>query len=191
MRRELAERGVRFMEERILPQDTDFRPAVSRMRKRNVRCVGLLLFHPQAAHFLSQAKEQGLSFQFAIGINSLRNAGFFELGGDAVDGVYIANRQVDRSHASFEKLRGQYGQELPGALADAYDALTLAATAYVSCNAYSGAECVKKRLAGMRDVSTLSGRKSFDVNGDMTDRYELFRANWKNRTFALAEDEPG
>jgi branched-chain amino acid transport system substrate-binding protein len=192
LRPELEKRELRpVLIEEILLTEQDYRTLIGRLRQHDVRCVSLLAFHPEAAQFMRQAAEAQLKFGFVLGINSVKNAEFFALGGEAVQGMTITNRRIDRAHPLWRELTNAYGRDLPAALADAYDAYSLAEQALEACGGKADSECLRSKLSSVRDYHGLGGRKSVDEFGDMSDTYELLRANASRKVFEPLGSETG
>lgn len=87
--------GIKILNEYVYPLgEKDFRSILSNVKKDNPDIIRASGYYEEAARFLKQAREMGIKATF-IGDEGYDSPKFFELGGDATEGVVITTN-LDR-----------------------------------------------------------------------------------------------
>jgi branched-chain amino acid transport system substrate-binding protein len=87
--------GIKILNEYVYPLgEKDFRSILSNVKKDNPDIIRASGYYEEAARFLKQAREMGIKATF-VGDEGYDSPKFFELGGDAVEGVVITTN-LDR-----------------------------------------------------------------------------------------------
>jgi branched-chain amino acid transport system substrate-binding protein len=117
-----------------LPEDTDFRSALTNIRNSDADGIILISYAPDAALIAQQAKEAGIELPL-IGSGSLQTADFLNLGADAVEGAYVIGQFLPEDPRPLvqefvTKYREAYDNETPDLFAViAYDSINVIAEA--------------------------------------------------------------
>jgi len=121
------------LEEKYPLGETEFRPIIGKIIAANPDAVYMTGYYNEAANFVSQAKDEGLTAQI-IGQEGYDSPKFIELAGPASEGVIITtdlNRDSDRPMTKkfLEQYKAEYGEDADMVGASAFDAVQLLAYA--------------------------------------------------------------
>lgn len=161
------ERGVEIVAtEAYLPEEKDFRSALTNVRNSNPDGITLISYYTDAALLTQQIKALGLDVPI-VANGSNHSPKFVELGGAAVEGVYLSsNFSPDDPRPEvqqfLEKFRAKYSEESDYFAAHAYDTIKLIAAAIE----LGGAErtAIRDALGKVKDVpSVVYGTVTFDA----------------------------
>ena len=161
------ERGVEIVAtEAYLPEEKDFRSALTNVRNSNPDGITLISYYTDAALLTQQIKALGLDVPI-VANGSNHSPKFVELGGAAVEGVYLSsNFSPDDPRPEvqqyLEKFRAKYNEESDYFAAHAYDTIKLIAAAIE----LGGAErtAIRDALGKVKDVpSVVYGKVTFDT----------------------------
>lgn len=116
-----------------LPDETDFRSALTTVKNAGADGIVLISYQPDGALIAQQAREAGLTIPF-VGSASLQSPDFTDLGGDAVEGAFILGEFLTSDprpevQAFVEKFKATYDEEPDLFAALAYDTIYLIAEA--------------------------------------------------------------
>lgn len=152
--------------EQYLPEDTDFRSALTNVRNANPDGIILISYAPDAALIAQQAKEAGLDLPL-VGSGSIQTPDFLELGGDAIEGAYVLGEfLVSDPSPIVSEFVAKYHEKYEGEDPDlfsviAYDAIHIIAEA-IRLGGPTRAG-VLQGLGELKDVpSVLYGTVTFD-----------------------------
>lgn len=161
--------GKIIIEESFERRDTDFRTQLSRIKAKNPDVL-FLIGYAEMGQILKQAKELGLKSQI-VSFSSFEQPDIIEVAGDAAEGVYYTFQGFD-SESEEEvvknftaKYKQQYNEDPDIFAALSYDALKIYAEALKEGG--FNVEDVKRDLYGIKDFVGVTGKTSFDKNGDV------------------------
>lgn len=166
--RRLEEKGQKpVLMESCVPEASDLRPQIERIRKANPDAVLLLTHAPEAGYFLKQAKEAGFTVR-TYGGDALTDPAILEIAGPAAEGArYML--PAKGSGPIYEKYAKAYRETYnaePEALGlKAYSVAQVAAAALR--NAEAKGDALRSYLATMPDLDTAMGKVRFDQGGDI------------------------
>jgi branched-chain amino acid transport system substrate-binding protein len=162
----LVERGVEVVAtEAYLPDEKDFRTALTNIRNAHPDGIVFVSYYTDAALLAQQIRALGITVPI-VANGSNHSPKFLELGGTAVDGVYLSsNFSPDdprpEVQSYLQKFREKYGEESDYFAAHAYDTMKLIAAAIE----LGGPErtAIRDALGQLKDVpSVVYGTVSFN-----------------------------
>lgn len=163
----LIERGVEVVAvEAYLPDEKDFRTALTTIKNANPDGIVFVSYYTDAALLAQQIRALGINVPI-VANGSNHSPKFLELGGNAVEGVYLSsNFSPDdprpEVQAYLQKFREKYGEESDYFAAHAYDTMKLIAAAIELGGPDRAA--IRDALAQLRDVpSVIYGQVTFDA----------------------------
>lgn len=151
--------------EAYLPEEKDFRSALTRARDANPNSLVLISYQADGALIAQQVKQAGLDVPI-VGAGSLQSPDFLKLGGDAVEGVYIQGQFLPsdpRPHVKnvVDRYVAKYNETPDFFAIHAYDTMKLIAQAIELGGPTR--EGVLKGLYQLKDVpSVIYGKANFD-----------------------------
>lgn len=151
--------------EAYLPEEKDFRSALTRARDANPNGLVLISYQADGALIAQQVKQAGLDVPI-VGAGSLQSPDFLKLGGDAVEGVYIQGQFLPsdpRPHVKnvVDRYVAKYNETPDFFAIHAYDTMKLIAQAIELGGPTR--EGVLKGLYQLKDVpSVIYGKANFD-----------------------------
>lgn len=151
--------------EAYLPEEKDFRSALTRARDANPNGLVLISYQADGALIAQQVKQAGLDIPI-VGAGSLQSPDFLKLGGDAVEGVYIQGQFLPsdpRPHVKnvVDRYVAKYNETPDFFAIHAYDTMKLIAQAIELGGPTR--EGVLKGLYQLKDVpSVIYGKANFD-----------------------------
>lgn len=176
--------GSIVFSESYAPPETDFKPLLLKVKQSDAELVFLASYPTDGALILKQAKQLGIGKQFAGSVAIIGGKEFFELAGDAAEGLLVAS-SIPAQDTSFGK---RYEQLYPGespaqriTAARCYDALMVVAQTLEKCVS-AEAGCIKDELFKVHEYRGASGNFSFDPQGDITAEFAFFKI--RNQAFA-------
>lgn len=151
--------------EAYLPEEKDFRSALTRARDANPNGLVLISYQADGALIAQQVKQAGLDVPI-VGAGSLQSPDFLKLGGDAVEGVYIQGQFLPsdpRPHVKnvVDRYVAKYNETPDFFAIHAYDTMKLIAQAIELGGPTR--EGVLKGLYQLKDVpSVIYEKANFD-----------------------------
>jgi branched-chain amino acid transport system substrate-binding protein len=151
--------------EGYLPDEKDFRSTLVRIRDAKPDGLMLESYYADAALIMRQVKQAGLNLP-VVAASSVYSPKLFELGGDAVEGLYSSARYFPEDprpevHKFVEAFKAKYGKEPDAFNAYAYDTIIL--LAQVLRQFGIDRKAVHDGLAKVKDVSSvIYGKATFD-----------------------------
>jgi branched-chain amino acid transport system substrate-binding protein len=133
---------------------------------------------------LRQAKELGVESKF-VSISTFFDPQILEIAGDAAEGVMFSAPFFDPSAVSpeiseFVRLFKESYSDEPDILAGyGYDVVTIAAEALRSAKSFT-ADDIKSALYGIQDFPGVTGKTSFDENGDVNKELRMMQVKQAN-----------
>ncbi len=151
--------------EAYLPEEKDFRSAITRVREANPDGIVLLSYQADGALLVQQLQQAGLDLP-VVGASPLQSPDFLELGGDAAEGVYITAQFLPddpnpRVKTVVDKYVAKYNETPDFFAIHAYDTMKLIAEAIKLGGPTR--EGVHSALPQLKDVpSVIYGTANFD-----------------------------
>jgi branched-chain amino acid transport system substrate-binding protein len=162
----VAELGANIVStQAYLPEDRDFRSAITSVAAANPDAIILFSYAPDGALIAQQAREAGLSVPLIAG-GSLQNPDYITLGGEAVEGAFVVGQFLTSDprpeiQTFVENFRAKYDEDPDLFAAIAYDTMNLTAEAIRLGGATR--EGVREGLSQLEDVpSIIYGSVTFD-----------------------------
>lgn len=152
--------------EAYLPDEKDFRSAVTNVRNANPDGIVFISYYQDASLLAQQIRAQGISVPI-VANGSNYSPKFLELGGEAVEGIYVSsNFSPDDPRPEVQeylkKFKAKYNEDSDYFAAHAYDTMKLIAAAIDAGGATR--QGVKDGLAKVKDVpSVIYGKVSFNT----------------------------
>ncbi len=118
--------------EGFLPDEKDFRPTLVRIRDSNPDALVIISYYADCALIARQTRQQGLK-QPMVASSSVYSPKLIELGGDAVEGIYLQSSYSPADPRPevqnfIAKFRARYGRDPDAFNAYSYDAMVIAHT---------------------------------------------------------------
>lgn len=148
----------------------DFRTLLAKVKQKNPQCIFVVGYGRELGTLIKQAKELGVSSQFLSTVN-FYDAQSLESGGTGVEGVIFSSPVFDSKAVEPAVLefvaafRKRFGKEPDVWSAQGYDALLLVVEAMRTKGITS--DSVKEGLYAIKDFPGVSGKTTFDNNGDV------------------------
>ena len=161
--------GQIVIEETMLPEATDYRTQLTKIKNKNPEVIYLLTEARSAGIILKQAKELGIDAQW-FATRSIQKKEVISVAEEAAEGIiytYSFNPESDNPSIKYfvENYKTKYG-EIPDYVgAEAYEALRLIAKALNKCGVDT--ECMKRDLLETKDYQGVLGNLTFDEKGDV------------------------
>jgi branched-chain amino acid transport system substrate-binding protein len=168
--RETAKRlGAEIVaEESYSEGDIEFKAQLTEIKAENPDVIYVPGYYTECALIARQARELGLT-QPLLGGDGWDSPKTIEIGGKAVDGVYITNHySADDERPAVQKFiadyKAKYGGKTPDAMAVlGYDAMKMMADAIRRAGSTDGPK-IRDALAATRDFPGVSGNISIDAD---------------------------
>jgi len=164
--------GEVVAEEKYLPTDgKDFSSILTKIKNTNPDILFLGTMYTDAALISQQRVKAGLNVDI-IGTGSLYSDKLLELGGEAVEGLYLASSFFPEDSAPQVKnfvdaYKAKY-DEVPNMFAaQAYDAAGLIVEAIKAAGDNPSRQSVRDALLNIQDYPGVTGKTTFDENGDV------------------------
>ncbi len=156
--------------------DTDFKTQLSKIKAAKPQAIYLVTHPAEGALILKQAKELGIKLPI-IGTETLKDESFVKLASDSAEGIMMTFSRIDKTSDSYKKFEEEYKKyynEEPSAYSpEAYDAVnSLVKAIEISDGSSKG---IKNALYTIQNYQGASGTISFDENGDVEKKYNLFK----------------
>ncbi|MEW5692904.1 MAG: branched-chain amino acid ABC transporter substrate-binding protein [Candidatus Hydrogenedentota bacterium] len=150
--------------------DVDFRPIISKWLKIEADVICISGETPKGAIFIKQAREMGIKLPF-IGGDGIDSSELWKIAGDGADGVCVTSYfhyTDDRQEAQdfVRKYKDKYNDIPDVWAAQSYDAVYLLVEAIRNANSIDRG-LVRDSLAKIKDFPGVTGRTTFDENGDV------------------------
>ena len=155
--------------EAFAQDQTDFRAQLQRIQATSpLDFVYLASYEREGGAILRQAAELGISTRW-LASNAIEGPDFFRLAGKAADGVLLTVAKYDLLNPATmtfnEEYRQQYHRDSEMFAAHAYDGVRIIAK-LIGEVGYDG-DTIRSALYRLSDYPGVSGRTSFDKNGDV------------------------
>ena len=161
--------GVILAEESFRKGDTDFRTQLLKIKFKNPRVL-LLTGYAEMGRILKQARELGIEIQ-VVSTSNFEMPEILEIAGNAAENIYYTYQGFDiESEEEVVKkftnsYRAKYNKNPDIFAALTYDAMKILAKAIERGG--TDVENVKKELYGIKNFIGVTGKTSFDKNGDV------------------------
>jgi len=152
-----ADLGLEIVAEEKYPLgETEFRPIIGKLKAANPDVVYATGYYNEAANFVSQAKDEGLTAQI-IGQEGYDSPKFVELAGPASEGVIITtdlNRDSDNAMTKkfLTQYKAEYGEDADMVGASAFDAVQVLAYAIKTAGSTDPAK-ITAAIAGLKNFA--------------------------------------
>jgi branched-chain amino acid transport system substrate-binding protein len=151
--------------EGFLPDEKDFRPTLVRLRDSNPDALVILAYYADAALIARQTRQQGMK-QPMVAVSSVYSPKLVELGGDAVEGIYLQSAYSPADPRAevqtfIGHFRAKYGRDPDAFNAYAYDAMVIAHTLISQYGA--DRQAIHDGLPKVQVNTVLFGPAKFDV----------------------------
>jgi branched-chain amino acid transport system substrate-binding protein len=151
--------------EGFLPDEKDFRPTLVRLRDSNPDALVILAYYADAALIARQTRQQGMK-QPMVAVSSVYSPKLVELGGDAVEGIYLQSAYSPADprpevQTFIGHFRAKYGRDPDAFNAYAYDAMVIAHTLISQYGA--DRQAIHDGLPKVQVNTVLFGPAKFDV----------------------------
>lgn len=156
--------------------DSDFRPALLKLKKAKVPAIWLVGHARESGLILQQARQLGMTLPFISDVYSIETPDFLEGTQNPGDLVYLApSFDPDSSTAEVKEFvelyKKQYDEEPTVYAAQAYDAILSLGKALKRCNGPKK-DCLPRELRKL-NFTGASGNINFDVNGNVHKDLEI------------------
>ena len=161
--------GEILAEESFRRGDTDFRTQLLKIKFKNPRVL-LLTGYAEMGRILKQARELGIEIQ-VVSTSNFEMPEILEIAGNAAENIYYTYQGFDiESEEEVVKkftnsYRAKYNKDPDIFAALTYDAMKILAKAIERGG--TDVENVKKELYGIKNFIGVTGKTSFDKNGDV------------------------
>lgn len=189
----VTSKGMKVLaREGIKQGDTDFSALSAKVAAMNPECVFMSAIAPTAANLIIQLKQAGLGPKTKlVGMSSMTSAALFEVGGSAVEGLYLVGDWVPggataeaRDFAAAYKKR--FGTEPDNWGPMGYGGLRVMAEAIRLSLPNPTREKIRDNLATIKDYPTLFGSGKFSYDEQRAPRYGTNILVVKDGKFVLA-----
>ena len=182
--------GEILAEESFRRGDTDFRTQLLKIKFKNPHVL-LLIGYAEMGQILKQARELGIKIQ-VVSTSNFEMPEILEIAGNAAENIYYTYQGFDiESEEEVVKkfansYRAKYNKEPDIFAALTYDAMKILAKAIERGG--TDVENVKKELYGIKNFIGVTGKTSFDKNGDVIKpigikKVENGKFIWVNKKF--------
>ena len=164
----LAARGIEVLTtETFKSGDTDFSEQLTRIQALNPDIIFFTSLPPEKPGMLTQAKELGITAPFILRTLTI---GDVQAAGEAAEGAmtfvgWSDTTDIPANQAFIENYRATYDGEPNNYVARAYTALHVLAAAIAQAQS-TDSTGIRDALAGIKELDTIFGKFSFDMNGD-------------------------
>ncbi|MCR4407633.1 MAG: branched-chain amino acid ABC transporter substrate-binding protein [Anaerolineae bacterium] len=166
--------GNSLLIDAINPEDTDFRPILTKIKELGPKAVYFTGYHPQGGLLLKQSKELGTEFKWVMG-NACNNPELVEIAGlDAAKGTYITTEPLpkdipgDAAKKFYNDFVAKYG-EPPASIwwVMSADALNVIVEAMKATNSTDSEKMAEYLHTKFKDYPGVTGNIiGFDEKGD-------------------------
>jgi len=178
--------------EGIKQGETDFSALSAKVAALKPECVFISAIAPTAANLILQLKQAGLpATTKLVGMSSMTSAALFEVGGPAVDGLYLVGdwlpggaTQEGKDFAAAFKAR--YGNEPDNWGPMGYGGMRVMAEAIRRSLPNPTRDKIRDNLAAIKDFPTLFGSGKFSYDADRAPYYGTNILMAKDGKFVLA-----
>lgn len=172
----------------LLGETKDFTSILTKIRESGAEMIFIAGLYAEAAMIMKQEAQVGMDIP-CIGSEALYSDGIIELGGDAVEGLYTtAGFSTDSTEDYIQEFIADYNEEYgqnPGTCAAcAYDGVTAIAEAMKNAEELTR-ENIKNEMYEIEDLAGVSGKITFDENGDV--HKDCLTITIKDGKFTLAD----
>lgn len=172
-RKEYQKDGGKILKElKISSGDKDFKAIVSQIGSLKPELVYMPFYHPEAALIIRQARQIGLTMQFASG-DGVGNDTFIQLAGESAEGYYYTDT-FDSSNPTTQRgkefvvayYKEKGSNYVPGFTGLGADAYFLMVNAMNRCKNPEDRECINKQIKETKNFQGVTGIISIDKKGN-------------------------
>ncbi len=150
--------------------DTDFRAQLTKLKNADPDMLFLSGYYPEGSKIAAQAKELGMTMT-VLGSDGYASDELPKLGGKAVEGMLVStffdySKDDEAVQAFVEAYRAKYKGNPDWFAANSYDVIMLAAAAAEKAGS-NDREAINQALAEIGEYQGISGKITFDENGDV------------------------
>lgn len=166
---------------------SDLRTQLTKINSAKVEAVYLIGQGPENGYALRQAKELGIKARFFATVG-MEVPEALKIAGDAAEDVIYTTTGFDPNsadplvHDFNDRYKRKYGEESDLFAAEGYDALRIAALALSKVP--NKADDIRQFLYGLKDYEGVTGRITFDKNGD-PEKKKIFLKTIKNQKYVI------
>ena len=189
----VTSKGVKILaREGIKQGDTDFSALSAKVASMNPECVFMSAIAPTAANLIIQLKQAGLPpTTKLVGMSSMTSAALFEVGGAAVEGLYLVGDWVpgggsEQGKAFAAAYKKRFGTEPDNWGPMGYGGLRVMSEAIRKSLPDATRDKIRENLAQIKDYPTLFGGGKFTYDPQRAPRYGTNILVVKNGQFVLA-----
>lgn len=185
--------GEIVVAESFLPEDTDFRTQIQKVKNATPQAVVLVASPQQSGILLKQAMELSLNVSIYSDTYTIAYPNVLENAGGTAEGVIFAEQEYDINRtdsvfANFNKrFRDKYGTDSNPLSAQAYDGFNIVMRAVEICKSSDNTECIKSELFKLEEFPGVVGLITFDQNGEVLSRPTVLKVV-KNGQFVRYEE---
>lgn len=149
----------------------NFETILTKINQKNPKCIFIVGYGKELGKIVKQARHLGIKAQFFSTVNFYDENSLIS-GGNAVEGVVFSSPVFDSNSANInvqifvESFESKFGKKPDVWSAHSYDALLIIAEAINEANSFS-VDQIKKEIYQIKDFDGVSGKTSFDENGDV------------------------
>ncbi|MFA6268693.1 MAG: ABC transporter substrate-binding protein [archaeon] len=147
----------------------DFKTQLSKIKLSNPDAIFAITYSSESGLLFNQAKEIGLEKQW-FAVSAIESKSFLDVAGNNADGLIYSSfpiRTASPKYIAFrEKYLAKYGEEPDMLSSLTYDSTYVFAEAMKHCVDLNDSTCIKNELYKVQNFDGLTGKISFDTNGD-------------------------
>ena len=154
---------------------TDFRTSLSKVKDKNVDAIFIAGHEPDSILLVKQIREMDLDVQI-FADSTINTPSFFKALGASADGILFADLEDTTTEAFRARWKQEFNVEWPGATSCAsvaYDDISILADAMQKVGTDSSK--IKNHFHTFKDFSGVSGKITFDSNGDLIRENHIYR----------------
>lgn len=177
--------GEIIAEEALEPNSADARTQVLKIKEENPEAVFLAVYPQEGGVILKQSSELDYKTQFIASTAILGGKELFDIAGSSADGLLVTTGQFDSDSKdplikSFaESYSKKYGTKPEVYSARAYDGLKVIGKVLSLCVQFKkeiDTNCLKDSLFSLKEYNGITGKISFDSNGDIIADFQILIA---------------
>ncbi len=155
---------------------TDFKSQLTKIKSHDPEAIYLPGYYKELAGILKQAKELGIKSKI-LSVNSFYNPNLIKLAGSAAEGAIFTYPVFDAESSTpiiknfVSKFSQKYSKKPDAFAAQGYDALKI--VAYAIKHGGFNSEEIQKAMSKINNYIGVSGRMSFDTNGDVVKKLRM------------------
>ncbi len=160
----------------------DFANEVATLKQASPEFIFFAGEYGDAARLLKQLRAAGLQSVF-LGSEGVFDEKFIETGKSSTEGALVISLPEVKDKDFIERYKEKFGKEIGSYSANSFDATNILLSAIEKVKS-KDSEKVAKELRNVLDFSGLTGKISFDKNGDLTNpQFSIYKV--KGKSFAV------